>query len=125
MAARSSPNGGDPCPRAASFVRWGAAPRPSSLGHDLSRNLASMGGAAFAHVNDSQSAMAPLAAQFKKGFAPPLQRLVGSVGQKPRFNSATSLVRWRNSPSSRAFSIAMTACAAKFCSSRSAYRRTG
>ena len=32
-------------------------------------------------------------------------------------DSSRSSVRWRNSPSSRAFSIAMTACAAKFCSS--------
>src|SRR5262249_1755954 len=36
---------------------------------------------------------------------------------RPRFISATSSVRWRNSRSSRAFSIAMTACAPKFCSS--------
>jgi hypothetical protein len=32
-------------------------------------------------------------------------------------DSCKSLVRERNSPSSRAFSIATTACAAKFCNS--------
>src|SRR3954464_10280546 len=50
----------------------------------------------------------------------PAQLLTWSAPRtsRPRFSSSTSSVRCRNSPKSRAFSIAITACAAKF--SRSA-----